>query len=227
MNITIDISEVDYIALCPGYTSRLLHEENRSEWKLLTDADLLEKIRTPQKERDAFIKQYGYSTCIENINYIPKVELKFWPWGYWEEGDEVEEREHGSQITNSPCYQRLLEEFETREEMLKYDSIPELNAKPLLIDDGDIYILEDLEESKVVINTFYPKWGKDIYGSIIFGSANSKFHPKLELVNWKILAKSISIGFCSCYDPLYPYAMKLISANDKTMLIVKFDCESG
>ncbi len=197
MEITLDLSDVDYIALCPGYTERLLYHENENEWKMNSNPDLLEKIRRSEKENSDSIKRYGYGMHKENIYDIPNPELKFWLWGFWEDGTDFKERLQGETMKDSPCYKYLLEEYEDdEEEMLKAykEDLPKPNVVPLLISDSDIYAF-NFEETKTIINTFYPKWKNDLYGSIIFGPPSKD--SKLELIDWRILARSIDIDFCA------------------------------
>lgn len=214
MKLSFKLDQVDYIALCPGYTSRLLHDENTYE--VVDDKDLLEKVREPEKYYTDFRNRYGYSFSKPNIKRTATPEFCFWQWGHTDDGLDPC-RKYGAPISDCPNYEE--NEYDSVEAFEK-DFQP--YVKPLLINSSDVYIFDD--EAKTIINTFFPKYMDDLHGSIVFGPTKTKF---LNLVDWIILAQTIDISFCACYAPCHPYGMKIVHNNNKTILIVEFDCESG
>ena len=211
MNITVDLTTVDYIALCPGYTDRLLHDENTYE--VVNSENLLQLVRKSENHYKPF---YKYGITKPNIKQVDTpVELKFWLF------DNVDNGRRGFKETfedhpeySDDCYKNE-EDF-----LIDYP----LLATPVMIVNSDFYFL-DAEEGTKIINTFYPKCRDDLYGSIIFGPP--KDSSSLNLVDWIKLAHSINIHFCGCYDPAYPCDMKIVYVDGKSILIVQFDCESG
>ena len=102
--ITIDFETVDYIALCPGYTDRLLHKENT--YQTVMDEDLLSKIREPDQYYEDYIKRYGHGIhkhIIKEVTTKGGPELCFWLWGYTDNGLDSE-REYKAEITDCPNY---------------------------------------------------------------------------------------------------------------------------
>ena len=228
MSLSIDIRKVDYIALCPGYTDRLLHDENTYE--TIKNANLLNKIRKSNNFYNNYKLKYGYDKSKPSIKKVTTKEgpeLRFWNWGYTTSGLETE-RLYKADIVDCPCYEEegFGTDYETEgndiNEMADFMS-DRPYAKPIMIVSSDVYILET-SESETIINSFYPKYIDELHGSIIFGPNKNK---TLELVDWVELAKSINIDFCACYDPSCPYMMEIVHSNNKTILIVTFDCESG
>ena len=191
--MNFEISEIDYIAVCTGYTSRLLHEENQ-------------KVKCDELSGRTVYK-------------IKEPELKFWPLGYTIQGLETE-RLLGEGIENSPMFLENKYDKDDPEEvegfLCDYDPV-----KTLIIDNMNMYLLH--EDAMDVVNAFYPKYEKELYGSIIFASAVGKF----DLADWREVSQSLDIGFCAGYDPTNPYKIKIVHDNGKTMLILRFDCESG
>lgn len=219
MSIEINLESIDYIALCPGYTDRLLHKENT--YKNMYDKTMLSKVRRSDQDYANFYKKFKYNMLRPTIKKVTTPggpELKFWLWGYWN-GEGEPERLYQNKISDCPVY---LENDYVSEKEFSDDNHPYVT--PLLISSCDIYLLDE-DEGTTIIDTFYPKYREDLCGSIIFGP--SEKNPTLEMVDWIHLARSINIEFCGCYDPTYPYKMKMVYTGGKSMLIVEFDCESG
>ena len=217
MNITIDIQNVDYIALCPGYTCRLLHDENTYE--TIDDTETLSKIRRTDKEYSDFYNKYGYNISKPNLKKVTTPggpEMKFWDWNLCD-CDGENDRQLGDKISDCSNYSEHDYESETN---FINDFTP--IATPVLIGGYDVFVLDD--RGMDVINTFCPKYQKNLQGSIVFAPYKDN---TLELVDWIKLSRGINIDFCACYDPVYPYNMKIVYVNGKSILIVEFDCESG
>lgn len=209
MQITFDLEEVDYIALCPGYTSRLLHRENTYE--TLNDTTRMNKVQMPER---------GYNvpyTALKRVTTEGGPEMKFWALGHWDRGESY--RRYQDDITNCPNYIHN-----------NYTSVTDYTrdfgpvVKPVLIMDlSGVFILDD--EGEEIIDDFFPKFRNAFNGSIVFASSNKNY--KLNMIDWVKLAKSIDIAFCGCYSPKKPSGMRVISVDNKSVLIVEFDCESG
>lgn len=216
----LDIQYVDYIALCPGYTTRLLFnnpEENGTP--KITDTNLIDKI-TDHKKSQKFREKYGYSNpaYIPDAYYVENAEFKFWQLGLNVSG-EPNGREKGDNVKDSPIY---LMEYEDQEDFDPNDLDLKPEATPIMIQHYCwFYLFEQCAYN--IIDSFYPKHQDDLRGSIIFKGDTGK----LELNDWLRLAECIDIDFCACYSPTSPYKQKIIRNNGITILVVKFDCESG
>lgn len=83
-------------------------------------------------------------------------------------------------------------------------------------------------EKKHVIIRKYTKDNLEIFNESLVGSVIFKAKKgKLSMGQFVRLAKWMNIGFCGCFDPTIPYRTKLIKQDDKSILIVFYDCESG
>ena len=206
MNITITLDSVDFIALCPGYTDRLMYDVNVSE---VVDPELLK--------------------LIPGLKQVTNPELRFWPLE-----NTYEERQLGGTVKDCRDYDgsytseaEFLEDYSVvgNPVMISNGITYLLGSEGTQGTEKSGGTPDTHNKGTEFIKTFYPTYKNAFYGSIVFAPPEGS--EKLEMVSWTKLANNINIGFCGCFNPAYPCDMKIIYVNGKSVLVVNFDCESG